>query len=344
MEVQGSLTLKRLKKGLNVILSLECTSGTLYQGYNDTSKEVSPDWTIEANQPVVTPKAIASDGSATDITTGTWKYNNTTLIFSVADNTTDSWITATNNAAFQYQPSTKALKIVRNLASASNVVNDTLEFQCSGEAGTTSFDAAASITVHLQPVGSSTAAVYVTAAPQTLTSSNTTSTLTAHFYISGKEQTSGQYWLKWTDEAGKELAKGEISTTRTCAVTRADITAIGGAYCYVYADSGYQTAICSDFVKIIDTADDYELEVVCDKEWDGTNEQTVTAKLYKFEDGKVTTEATIPSSATVTHELKTSISNADIATKTGVSIKVGSTEWTKAGENEDIVDFVSVNM
>lgn len=345
--------MKRLRKGLNVILSLQAQGAALYQGYNDTTGAVLPDWTQKANQPIVVPTATASDGSTATITNGAWTYNGTQLtIGSTVDS--DGYATCTNNTAFAINTTTWALKIIKNLASASNTQNDTLMFTCSGEAGGVSYEAAASVTVHLQQIGSSAAAVYISGT-NVLSTTNPTGTLKAHFFVDGAEQTTG-YWMQWKGEDGTTLDEGQLASHQTYTVTRADITAIGGIYAYVSrgtAAAGAQLA--SDFHTVTDLADEYELTVVVDKEWNGTDAQKVYARLYKFENGKTTENVSSKLTASNTSfELRTSVSDTTITTKSGSSVTAGGTDgayisvaddvWSKVPEDEDVVAFVTVNM
>ena len=38
--LSGSITLKRLKKGVNVVLSIETENAALYQGWNDKTSKI----------------------------------------------------------------------------------------------------------------------------------------------------------------------------------------------------------------------------------------------------------------------------------------------------------------
>ena len=60
---QGSITIKRLRNGDSLFLTLETNGIPLYQGVDPESGAVSPDWTQAANQPVITPHANSVRGN-----------------------------------------------------------------------------------------------------------------------------------------------------------------------------------------------------------------------------------------------------------------------------------------
>lgn len=78
--LSGSITLKRLKKGVNVVLSIETENAALYQGWNDKTSIPVPNFQTAENQPILVPKAVATNRQTASITNGTWYYNNTMLV------------------------------------------------------------------------------------------------------------------------------------------------------------------------------------------------------------------------------------------------------------------------
>lgn len=336
--ISGSVTLKRLKKGATVILSLRTGDNALYQGWNTKAETALPDWTVAANQPVVTPEVTATgaSGIVATITTGAWAYNGMTLTVG-STSAGDGFYVCTNNTAFAINPSTWAIKIIKNIASATNTASDTLTFTCTGEVDGSEFAAESSTEIQLQILGNSAAAVHISG-PCVLSTDTDSVTLTAHFFVDGVEKTSG-YAYKWTKEDGKALSNSGSGSKQT--VTRDDIDAIGGVYCSVYKESDTKTALATDFHKMTDIDDEYELEVIVDKEWDGTNEQTVTAYLYAFRAGEKGEDVSSKMTA-FSHTFVGASSQTQIATADTNPAKVGASIWAAVGDNEDIVDYVTV--
>lgn len=120
------------------------------------------------------------------------------------------------------------------------------------------------------------------------------------------------------------------------------MTAIGGIYCSAYlATDTSKTAVATDFHKITDLGDEYELSASVSGDWDGSTAQTVTARLYRFSDGAIGEEITDPT-GTFTHTFKSSVTQNKLGELTGKSVTVGTEIWGKVTDgNEDIVDFIS---
>lgn len=339
--ISGSITLKRLKKGGNVIVSIKTEGAALYQGWNDKSGAAVPSFKTAANQPVLVPSAVASNNQPASITNGNWYYNDTLLVPS-STSLTDGFYKCTD-ARFAFNPSNYKLKIIDDIASAGNTSNDILTFKCSGEAGGVSYSTEASAEIHLQIVGSSAAAVYIEG-DCTLTTSTPNVTLKAHFFIDGDEPTGG-YTFKWYKEDGTEV-KGANGST--CVVTRDDVTAIGGVYCSVYRNGETKSALATDFHKMTDINDELELYATVNQDYyydEATGQeqkQTITAHICQMVNGKAGEEVTNPT-GTFSHTFKSASTNVTLATKTGKVVEnIGQDIWGQiTGENEDVIDFIT---
>ncbi len=334
--LSGSITLKRLKKGVNVVLSIETDNAALYQGWNDKTSTPAPNFQTPANQPILVPKAVATNGQTASITNGTWYYNNTMLV--VTTTATSEGFYKCSDARFAINPSNYKLRIIDNIASASNTSNDMFTFKCSGEAASTNYEAEATAELHLQIVGSSAAALYIEGGC-TLSLANASTKLKARFFIDGGEITSGYSYI-FFDEKNMPL---QDSTSREFTATRDMVDGIGGIYCSAYkTGDSKKTVLATDFHKITDIGDEYELEASVDKDWDGVNPQRVTAHVYRFSAGQKGDEITSSLKGTFTHTFTSSLNNIPLGSKTGVAVDVDAEIWGKiANDNEDVRDFIS---
>ena len=334
--LSGSITLKRLKKGVNVVLSIETENAALYQGWNDKTSTQAPNFKTPANQPILVPKAVATNGQTASITNGTWYYNNTMLV--VTTTATSEGFYKCSDARFAINPSNYKLRIIDNIASASNTSNDMFTFKCSGEAASTSYESEATAELHLQIVGSSAAALYIEGGC-TLSLANASTKLKARFFIDGGEITSG-YSYSFFDEKNNNR---QDSTSREFTATRDMIDGIGGIYCSAYkTGDSKKTALATDFHKITDIGDEYELEASVDKDWDGVNSQRVTAHVYRFVVGQKGDEITSSLKGTFTHTFASSLNNIPLGSKIGVAVDVDAEIWGKiVNDNEDVRDFIS---
>ena len=243
-----------------------------------------------------------------------------------------------SDARFAINPSNYKLRIIDNIASASNTSNDMFTFKCSGEAASTSYESEATAELHLQIVGSSAAALYIEGGC-TLSLANASTKLKARFFIDGAEITSG-YSYRFFDEKNNTL---QDSTSRELTATRDMIDGIGGIYCSAYkTGDSKKTALATDFHKITDIGDEYELEASVDKDWDGVNSQRVTAHVYRFSSGEKGDEITSSLKGTFTHTFASSLNNIPLGSKTGVAVDVDAKIWGKiTNDNEDVRDFIS---
>ena len=314
----------------------ETENAALYQGWNDKTLTPAPNFQTPANQPILVPKAVATNGQTASITNGTWYYNNTMLV--VTTTATSEGFYKCSDVRFSINPSNYKLRIIDNIASASNTSNDMFTFKCSGEAASTSYESEATAELHLQIVGSSAAALYIEGGC-TLSLANASTKLKARFFIDGGEITSG-YSFRFFDEKNKTL---QDSTSREFTATRDMIDGIGGIYCSAYkTGDSKKTALATDFHKITDIGDEYELEASVDKDWDGVNSQRVTAHVYRFVVGQKGDEITSSLKGTFTHTFASSLNNIPLGSKTGVAVDVDAEIWGKiTNDNEDVRDFIS---
>lgn len=338
-----SITLKRLKKGVNVILSIETENAALYQGWNNNQGKAIPSFADAKSQPILVPKAVASNGQSASITNGAWYYNGTLLVRS-STATSEGFYKCTDER-FAINPSNYKLRIIADVASAENTSNDLFRFECSGEAANSTYSTEATAELHLQTVGSSAANLSIIGG-STLSTSNPSVTLTACFFIDGVEYTSG-YSFIWKKESG-----GVISgNTRTCVITRDDVTAIGGVYCSAYrTGDASKTILATDFHKMVDIGDEVEFEATVDKDYDYNEEtgeetaQKVTVKAYKFVAGKVGEDVTSSyKSANFVHSFMSSSTQRELGKLTGNPVTVDKTIWQNA-KDEDVVDFITYNV
>lgn len=252
---QGSITIKRLRNGDSLFLTLETNGIPLYQGVDPSSGTVNPDWTIAANQPVITPKATSVRGNAVALSGHNWYYNQnqTPLVFN--GTASDGWVTD-STGKFQLNLATGALKIVGNLASAQNTANDSLVYKGVATVGGIEYGVEKSIDILIQPFGSSSYVGFVTATTEQLTSSVQETTLTTKLLCGADELTS--YHVRWYKDDTEWSAKnGQKSIT----VGRDDVDGTQLFIAEFYKQSSDAAPVYRAGIRIIDTLDDFQ--VVC---------------------------------------------------------------------------------
>ena len=152
LSAQGSISIRRVRNGDTLFLSFNTNGIALFQGVDSSSGEVSPDWTVEANQPVITPVVNSAKGNPVTTQYHSWKYLGVTLSFTgatVGDFIKDS------TGKFAINTSTGALKIIKNLASTTNFASDLLEYQCVATLDGVEYNLSKSIEIMITTYGAS---------------------------------------------------------------------------------------------------------------------------------------------------------------------------------------------
>ena len=129
--IVGSITAYRTLSGDTLSFRFE-TSKALWQGYNDETGAVSPDWTVVANQPTIIPKAFSAR-LGVDVAKaggGSWSYNGTIITFDAG-----TGISTNFNGSFKINFANDAITIVKNLASSTNMNGDILTYVANWDNG-----------------------------------------------------------------------------------------------------------------------------------------------------------------------------------------------------------------
>lgn len=289
---QGSITIKRLRNGDNFYITLENVNGIpLYQGVDDKNGTVTPDWTIADNQPIIKPKVTSVRGAVVTLSFHQWAYNGVTLSFPNAAGS-DGYKTD-STGMFKMNPNTGELKIVKNLASKTNIGNDTLTYSCVATVAGVEYNLSKSVDVIIQTVGATSYMGTITATTEQLTSDITQSTLVTRLWIGARELS--DYTVKWyRDDTLWSAKNGQKQIT----VTRNDVD---GTQLFLaeFYENGVSTPCFKAGIRIIDTLD--EFQVICyissaNKDVDTGQPVTVKAKVIRFISSDGTTQDYTPSS------------------------------------------------
>lgn len=329
---QGSLTVKRLRNGDTFFISLEIANGVpLYQGVDDKSGTVSPDWTVAANQPIIAPNVTSARGASVTLSFHQWQYNGVNLNFNGSNDAGGYVLDSTGT--FKMNPTTGALKIVKNLASSTNIANDTLTYSCVASVNGTEYNLQKSIDVLIQTVGATSYLGYVNATTEQLTSSIKSTVLTTSLSLGGAELTN--YYVKWyKDNTLWSSQNGKKSVT----VNDTDVDGTQLFIAEFYKDATSTTPIFRAGIRIIDTSDDYQ--VICyvssgQKEVDTGKPVTVKGKIVRFLPDGSNQEIT-PTGASWRMDVMDRKTWAIIKTVNADTIQVTTAETDRNGEMGDV--------
>ena len=275
--IQGSLTVRRLRSGDSLSLYLS-SSVDLYQGVDEGTGTISPDWTVAANQPVITPTASSMRGSAVTLSNFVWKNGGSTITFGTASN---GWKTSTSPAGvYMLNEATGALKIVKNLASKTNIANDILTFSCTATVAGVEYAISKDITVRIQTVGASSYAASISATSIVLDQNTPESTLTVKLQLGTNWLTT--FYTKWYKD--DEFLSTLSSSAKTITVDRDDVQGSQLYICECYSDSARTNKVAQHGIVIYDDADEFKIILAItstQQEVDTNKPVEVTAKVLR---------------------------------------------------------------
>lgn len=329
---QGSITIKRLRNGDSIFLTLELNGKPLYQAVDKQTGSVAPDWTTEANRPVITPHASSTRNNTVVLSAHKWMYNGVEIEFngsSSGDYVLDS------SGTFGKNPTTGALKIFKNLASSTNFASDSLQYSCVATVAGVEYNMSKSIDVQIVVGGASSYYGFIKASTTQLDDANATASLVTELWLAASAESS--YYVKWYKDTVEWTEKaGQKSIT----VTRDDVS---GAQLFVaefYKNQGDTNYIYRAAVSIIDTYDEIILSPYISSANKTVNDNmpvTVAARLIN-----TTTKATLtPTNPVWSFTIMDGDTWAVLATSSSSSIEV-TTEHTDQddGTSHDVVVIV----
>ena len=235
------------------IITLSGQGAALFQVIEPTSGKIAPDWTVEANQPIIQIGARSAAGYPVEITGVRFAFDGTTLNFTYNGS---SWVTASNDTRFQSRinEGKYELKIVGNIASEDIISNRQISYEVAYVSNAMSDSVQGSVDVLIQQSGSSSHILQITTNRVELDESNTSATLTAKAMYGTEDVTIGSngYGIEWYQDG----AKLEGQTASTLTVTR-DMVTGGSIFIAKLTKDG--SVVAQDSQRINDIADEYQL-------------------------------------------------------------------------------------
>ncbi len=332
---QGGLTVRRLRNGDTLYLTFEHNSNPLFQAVDSQTGSVAPDWTVEANRPVVTPNVGSTRGNVVTLANHAWSYNGSVLNFNGA---TSGGYTLDATGKFAMNTTTGALKIMANLASTANMANDTLLYSVTATVGGVNYSLSKSIDIQIQGAGASSYFGFINASTTQLNDTVTQAVLKANLWLSTSPVTS--FYVKWyKGDTAWSAMNGQSQVT----VGRNDIDASQLIIAEFYLSSSDATYVARAAITLIDTLD--EIIVVpyissAQKEVDTGSPVTVAARIVKAKDGSVLT----PSNPTWAFEIYDGNSWSLLASASASSIQVTTAHTDQPdGSTHEVVVLVTVS-
>ena len=278
----GSTPITRIVNGDTLYFRLDGNGNPLFQAVDTESQTIKPDWTVNENQPVITPACTSSLGNKVTLSGFTWYYNGGAIAF--PNDVESGWTTSTNfEGKFQLNVEDGSLKIVKNLADANNPASDTLRCDCTAQMSGEKFSVSKSVNVLIQPMSAGAYTGFVTATPTNLSSAAKQCTLTCALYdVSGK-MASGAYTVKWYKANDMN---NDLGTSQTLTVSRDDVNHVQLFICDFYLANTNNKCTTAGIL-ITDMADTFEVKHSISDTLGESGSVTATAAVYKSKTNEV---------------------------------------------------------
>lgn len=237
------------------VVDKDGNGAALFQVVDTTTGTPTPDWTQEANQPIIQLGVRSAAGYPTEITNVSWAYDGQTLNFTYDG---QNWVYASNDPEQKFKAringSYYELKIVKNLASKDVVSNKQISYEVSYSSNAHSDTLQGSIDVLIQQAGSNSHILQITTNRVELDASNTTATLTAVAAYGSTPVSIGTngYSIEWYQDNVK--LSGQAGATLT--VNR-DMVSGGSIFVAKLFKDG--NLVAQDGQRINDIADEYQI-------------------------------------------------------------------------------------
>jgi len=253
--VQNAITIYRLRNGDSLNLSFKLTK-QLHQIISKETGVIFPDWSVESEQPVITPIARSTMGAVVTTSFYGWEYNGNDLNFS--GEIVGEW-QKDLTGKFAIRWSDGSLKIIQNLASETNIAGDILTFKCTATVSGVEYNISGTLSVTIIQASASAYYMHIQSTTDTLTSETPTATLTVTLLNEmGKVEAFEVEWFKDYDE--ETAWKAQSAANKSIIVTRDDISGAQLFIAKAYKPGG-TTPLCQFGIIIKDLADTYHVDM-----------------------------------------------------------------------------------
>jgi hypothetical protein len=339
---QGSITIKRLRAGDTIFITMT-SDKALFQGVGITSGTITPDWTIAANQPTITPTITTARNANVTILTNSmvWKYLGTTLSWG---DESGGWKTDTTNK-FMLNTLTGQLKIIANLASVDNVSSDVFSFSATVRIGGVEYPLEKTVEVLIQKLSASSYVGFIDTTNGVILSSTLSTTSLKMKLIYGNIYANDFYVdiFKDTDRTVPFVSNIQaVNGVATKEILRSDIN---GSQLFVvgYKINSTDTAYAAlQAIIVYDNADDYAIHLYTDgnASVDNGMDVTVRAKIINMTSGSEVVGISptwslnimATSGSSVWQSIKSSATNSIVVTTNETDRDGGQNDVTVIGE------------
>lgn len=166
--ISSSIPVRKIVNGDTIYINIKNVNAIpLFQGYDESSNNVVPDWEREgAVQPLLLPEVTSARGNKITLSNHNWQYNGGDIAWKNVEN---GWyVENATKPRFKKRESDGALQIIANLASKDHPSTDTLTYTGTASVGKNFLEIKKDVNIVIQKLGSSGFGGGITAPTQLL--------------------------------------------------------------------------------------------------------------------------------------------------------------------------------
>ena len=286
--ISSSLPVRKIVNGDTIYIVIQnANSVPLFQGYDETTNAVVPDWSGNgAKQPLLLPEAVSARGNSVELSNHIWQYNGGDIVWKNVEN---GWyVENATKPRFKMRESDGALQIIANLASKEHPSSDTLTYKGTASVGKNRIHLEKNVDIVIQKLGSSGFGGGITATTKMLGNDKNGNTVNEAHITSTLYNSTGEvknYTCKWyigdVYQTGKDAK--DFTIERDMVNTQSLLIA------KFYID-GVNTPVFSAGLFFTDNTDLFQTKISVDRLPDDGKPATASAIIVNVNTGKQVTE------------------------------------------------------
>lgn len=263
--ISKSFVIRKLKGGdivylIRDIIDSSGNGSSILQTYSENEDTYYPDWSVEANQPIIKLEAISSNGISAIITSCSFTYDGEELIFDSAAGT-DGWIEENATSprfAYKIEDGKSYIKVLDNLSEGDGS-NKILSYRVIGSTSDGSQFTISGASEFIFPITSpGTYWIQITTDHTTLglvdgDTEITSCTLSVNCGMGTSEVENGKVnWYK-----NNTIYQSNLDISDTISLTRDDVNGSEVFSAELFLPDAGNTVVARDGITIYDVADEY---------------------------------------------------------------------------------------
>ena len=289
--ISSSIPVRKIVNGDTIYINIKNVNAVpLFQGYDESSNNVVPDWErAGAIQPLLLPEVTSARGNKITLSNHNWQYNGADIVWKNVEN---GWyVENATKPRFKKRESDGALQIIANLASKDHPSTDTLTYKGTASVGKNFLKINKDVNIVIQKLGSSGFGGGITAPTQLLGKDGNGNDVPETKISSTLYNANGDvndYTCKWY--VGKKYQSGKDG--KTFVITK-DLVNTQSLIIAEFYLTGSSTCVFRAGLTFEDNTDLFQAKISLDRLPDEGKPATATATLVNVTTGKQVAQSQI---------------------------------------------------